>query len=141
MIEKKSGIGKRIREVRNKLGLSQTEFADLVKSTQSSISGYELEDVPVPADILLNIVKECDVSADWLLLGIEPDVPKNQKERLMLTTFRQAELYNLTEELLKYSKWRVSEGKLMYEGKKEAEKEDTKSTSVSEAQEGIQKPA
>lgn len=86
-----TGIGKRIREVRHKMRLSQEKFATLVESSKSSICGYELEDVPVPSHILANISIKGNVSADWLLKGEEPMYPKNEQEKKHLYDYRVAE--------------------------------------------------
>ncbi|MFA6054052.1 MAG: helix-turn-helix transcriptional regulator [Thermodesulfovibrionales bacterium] len=128
MFKEKTGIGDRIRQVRLKKNLSQESFAKLVESSKSSISGYELGDVPVPADVLRNIVMKCDVSADWLLLGLEPDIPKNEKERLLLNKYREAEIYGEEEDLLRYATWRVSEGKIKYGQNKIVESRESKIT-------------
>ena len=87
----KTGIGQRIRETRQKMKLSQVAFAALVGSSKSSISGYEVEDVPVPAPILPNIITQCKISADYLLFGIAPDVPKDEKEREILKIYREVQ--------------------------------------------------
>lgn len=118
MAKEKSGIGDRLREIRLKKNLNQEAFAQLVDSSKSSISGYELEDVPVPADILKNIAEKCGVSADWLLFGIEPDVPKDEKEKYLLKKYREAEKYHQDTEIIRHADWRVAEGKAKY-GKEE----------------------
>ena len=110
----KTGIGERIREVRLKMALSQEKFAALVESSKSSISGYESEDVPVPADVLRNIVINCKVSGDWLLIGESPDVIKNTNERHLIEIFRDAEKYNEQYEITRYAAWRVRECRAEY---------------------------
>lgn len=114
MSEKKTGIGERIRTVRLKMELSQEKFAALVSSSKSSISGYESEDVPVPADVLRNIVIKCKVSADMLLLGEPPEAVKNENEKHLLKTFREAEQFNEQDEIIRYADWRIRECRASY---------------------------
>lgn len=105
----KIGIGMRIRETRNSMGLSQKAFAELVESSASSMSGYELEDVPIPADILRNIALKCKVSGDWLLTGESPEIMKDLNEKHLIATFREAGVYHEQSEILRYAEWRVKE--------------------------------
>lgn len=117
MSEEKTGIGERIREVRTRMELSQREFAELVDSSASSISGYELEDVPMPADVLRNIVIKCKVSGDWLLTGENPTITKDENERHLIDTFREAGKYpeqHEQEEIIKYADWRIRECRAEY---------------------------
>ncbi|MBI5205415.1 MAG: helix-turn-helix transcriptional regulator [Nitrospirae bacterium] len=121
MSANKTGIGERIRETRLKLELSQEKFAALVESSKSSISGYETEDVPVPANILRNIVIKCEVSGDWLLTGENPTITKNANERHLINSFREAGKYpdmHEQEEILKYAEWRTNECRAAYGEKK-----------------------
>lgn len=118
MSAKKIGIGEKIREVRTRMGMNQKDFAQLVESSASSISGYELEDVPVPADILRNITLKCKVSADWLLTGENPEVIKNANERHLIEAFREAERYNEQTEIIKYTDWKVKEYRAKYKTRK-----------------------
>jgi transcriptional regulator with XRE-family HTH domain len=113
----KTGIGERIRETRLKMALSQEKFAALVESSKSSISGYETEDVPVPADVLRNIVINCKVSGDWLLTGENPSIVKDANERHLIDTFREAGKYpelHEQEEIIKYADWRIRECRAEY---------------------------
>ncbi len=63
-------IGKRIKDIRLERNLSQTEFAIRIGTTQDSISLWE-NDKRLPDTIyIINMCKEFNVSADYLL-GIE----------------------------------------------------------------------
>lgn len=60
-------IGKKIKELRIERNLSQTEFAVKIGTTQDSISLWE-NDKRLPDTIyIMNICKEFNVSADYLL--------------------------------------------------------------------------
>ncbi len=65
--------GKRIRDVRNQLGLSQEQLGKMLGgSSKGSISGYEAGDNnPSPEDFA-KIAKIGGVSLDWLITGKEP---------------------------------------------------------------------
>ena len=49
-------------------GGRNTAFADIIGTSEGNIRGY-IKNVLPKADILENIVRKCDVSADWLLTG------------------------------------------------------------------------
>lgn len=62
--------GKRIKEIRQEKGLTQTQFAELLSTTQSTIGKYEREEIQLTVDTILKICELFDVSADYLL-GLE----------------------------------------------------------------------
>lgn len=57
----------RIKELRESSGLSQTEFAKSVGTTQTTLSAYETLDRTPSLDIVKEIAKRYNVSIDWLL--------------------------------------------------------------------------
>ena len=60
-------LGYRLKELRKKMDISQTELGKLLGVTKVSISGYE-NGTRVPSmEVLMNIIKLFDVSADYLL--------------------------------------------------------------------------
>ena len=63
----KVGTGDRIRTLRLALGLSQEAFGELLKTSSSSISEYENENVGINHYILCKIIKLTGVSGDFLL--------------------------------------------------------------------------
>lgn len=65
----------RIKEARNKKGLTQTELANKVGIKQQTLSGYENGKMNPPTDVTRRIAKICDVSLDWLC---ELDENKNE---------------------------------------------------------------
>lgn len=71
----------RIKTVRKKAGLTQTEFAERIGATRAMIASYEGAAV-VPADTVLKLIsREFSVSYDWLKTGTGPmEVPKAEGE-------------------------------------------------------------
>lgn len=62
-------IGKRIKELRNKYRFTQTELADKVGVTKSTIAAYE-NDTRLPSyDVLIKLANVFKVSIDSLLLN------------------------------------------------------------------------
>lgn len=59
-------FSKRLKQLREKLGISQTEFAALIEVKQQTLSGYERGAMKPPLDIAKNIAEKCHVSIDWL---------------------------------------------------------------------------
>lgn len=59
-------IPTRIKEVRKNLHMSQTEFAELLGTTQVSVSALECGSRALSTDMALKIAKNCNVSVDWL---------------------------------------------------------------------------
>lgn len=64
--------GKRIKEIRTERGLTQTEFAKIIGTTQKNVSKYELEFLDLNTETIILICKKFDVSADYLL-GLEDE--------------------------------------------------------------------
>ena len=64
--------GERIKELRKEKGLTQTQFAKLINTTQKNISKYELEQLDLNTDTIILICKTFNVSADYLL-GLEDE--------------------------------------------------------------------
>ena len=61
-------IGKRIKELRNKYKYTQTELAEMVGVTKSTIAAYE-NDTRLPSfDVLIKMAKVFKVSVDSILL-------------------------------------------------------------------------
>lgn len=68
-------FGSKLKEVRSRMGMNQSQFADYLGINQSLLSKYEKitfsagNDISKPpkADHICNICKKCNVSADWLL--------------------------------------------------------------------------
>ena len=67
--ETPDSAGQRLRAVRAQLGLSQTEMAEAVGITQSSIAAYEADGRRPPLPVLLALEHKLRVSHEWVLSG------------------------------------------------------------------------
>jgi len=65
--------GKRIREIRQAAGLTQTEFARRIGTTKNQLSKYELGIQDTPTKIIISVCEQFNANANWLL-GIEEDI-------------------------------------------------------------------
>lgn len=61
------GFGVRLRQIRRSLGLSQTELAAAIDSTQRTISNYETGIAAPTAGVLILLAKSLNISTDELL--------------------------------------------------------------------------
>lgn len=59
--------GQRIRELRNERELTQHQLAQILNTTQKSISKYETERLDLSTETIIAICKFFEVSADYLL--------------------------------------------------------------------------
>lgn len=64
--------GKRIRELREERGISQTELANMLNVTQRTVSRFELEQHDLGTQDVIAICRLFEVSADYLL-GLEDE--------------------------------------------------------------------
>lgn len=62
-------IGERLRSVRSELGLNQTEMAEAVGVTQSSIAAYESDSRRPPLPLLLALEHRFRINHEWVLDG------------------------------------------------------------------------
>jgi transcriptional regulator with XRE-family HTH domain len=60
-------IGKRIKEIRISQDLTQKEFAKLIGVSERGIQRYEAGERKPTLDILISILDNVDISADYLL--------------------------------------------------------------------------
>ena len=66
--------GKRIKELRIERGYTQQELAEILHTSQKTISKYELDSTDLSTIMIERICKFFDISSDYLL-GIS-DLPK-----------------------------------------------------------------
>lgn len=57
----------RIREVRQKAGLTQTEFADIIGTTKNQLSKYETNTQDTPTKVIISVCEKFKVDANWLM--------------------------------------------------------------------------
>lgn len=70
----------RVKELRTSLGLTQTEFADKINTTQATLSSYENTDKTPSLDTVKKIAEVFTVSIDWLL-GLSDIIDANDIPR------------------------------------------------------------
>lgn len=63
----------RIREVRQRAGLTQSEFAFSIGTTKNQLSKYELGNQDTPTKVIISVCEKYNVDANWLL-GIDVGV-------------------------------------------------------------------
>ena len=68
-------IAERVIKVRKKNGYSQNEFSKTLKVVVSTYSGYEKGRHDFPAEVIVRISEQYNVSADYIL-GITDDINK-----------------------------------------------------------------
>lgn len=56
----------RIKELREKMGMTQKEFSEHIGIRQQTLSGYERGVMKPPLDVAKNIAEKCNISLDWL---------------------------------------------------------------------------
>ena len=69
--EPASPFGERLVAIRKARGLTQTELAERIGSTQRSLSYYEVRAEYPPAEVVVRLASALRVSADYLL-GLKP---------------------------------------------------------------------
>ena len=62
--------GQRIKEIPQEKGLTQSQLAEMLSTTQSTVGKYEREEIQLTVDTIIKICKVFEVSADYLL-GLE----------------------------------------------------------------------
>lgn len=79
-------VGERVKELRNCLSLTQTEFASRIGVSRNSVASYESGARNVNDYILKNICRTFNVDYFWLTEGVGDmflDVPDNTIDELM----------------------------------------------------------
>ena len=95
-----STMGQRIRELRNKKGISQQILADLIPCHKASVSRWENDESTPDADTIARIAEYFEVSKYYLMYGLS-EQPDHILDMNGLT-FRQMDLVRkLVEELRK----------------------------------------
>lgn len=64
-----SGIARRIKELREGLGISQEDFAQKIGEKVQRLKDVERGQQRPPADFIANVVEQFHVDADWILTG------------------------------------------------------------------------
>ena len=72
-------VGERIGQIREKLGLTQGEFAERLAVTRASIARYEAGRVP-KLGLLRQIARLGGVSVGWILQDVPPQKPRRTRD-------------------------------------------------------------
>lgn len=80
----------RLAELRKAKGLKQTDIAQFLKCSNSTVSGYE-NGLPLPLDALIKLADYFDVSTDYLLCRTNEKKPDTGRIASLFN-----ELYNIT---------------------------------------------
>jgi len=83
-LKKMNEIVQRIIEIRNELGLNQTEFAQKLNLSKSTISLAERGERPFTKRTLIDISEKFGVNYDWLTKGESPKFTKTSDSVLAL---------------------------------------------------------
>lgn len=66
-------LGERLKGKRNECKLKQADLADRLSTQQSTISELEKGDRTPTTELLVSLINEFGMTADWWLFGIEPE--------------------------------------------------------------------
>ena len=69
-------LGKRLACLRERSGINQQKLSDATGISRSNLSKYEQDKVKPTSDAIVSLCEFYDVSADWLLRGIEVQTQK-----------------------------------------------------------------
>ena len=83
----------RIREIRQKQSMTQTDFAKTIGTTKNQLSKYELNLQEVPTKIIIAICEKYNISADWLL-----GIGESQQGKLSILSTATAAISNPTDD-------------------------------------------
>jgi transcriptional regulator with XRE-family HTH domain len=72
-------LGQRIKAARKKYGLTQTLFANKMGVSKGAIINYEKDTRSPDALFLIRMVKQFNISSEWLLLGSGPMDAKDNR--------------------------------------------------------------
>ncbi len=81
--------GQRLRELRKKKGLTQTEIGEIIGLSYSAISAIEQDRSEITSNALKKIAEFFKVSADYLLSGKESTGEISDDEREVLNAMRE----------------------------------------------------
>lgn len=91
----------RIKEARERAGLSQKQLAEYLNIKPNTFSGYETGAHDPKSNILMEIAKLCNTTVDYLLCLVDnPNIDKGVrdqisfKERLLVEKYRQLDKYS-----------------------------------------------
>ncbi|WP_420464980.1 helix-turn-helix domain-containing protein [Panacagrimonas sp.] len=90
--------GRRLAELRARLGMTQAELATALGVSHRSIQGYEAGTQEVSSEVLVGLRELFDVNADWILFG--PSASPTTGDRTHKASDLARRTYKLWESLL-----------------------------------------
>lgn len=100
-------IGERIRSLRKDFKLTQEQLAELIEKTKSNVSGYENDKFEPSAQTIIALCKVFEISADFLLFGIENDIPKLEQNEEIDISRQEIELVKKINKLNRDEKLKI----------------------------------
>ena len=87
----KKSLGRRLADIRSRLGLSQTELAGELGVSPRSYQSYERGERDAPTASLIELCQKFDIDPTWLLLG--PDAKASLNEAILEGVLRAVDEY------------------------------------------------
>lgn len=101
-------IGQRIRAYRESKGLTQEDLADMVGTSQKTISSWENGQVP-NGDMIIRLARALNTSADFILDLTDDPTPSHvpsgnlsPRERAVLAAWRRGDLISAIRQMIGY---------------------------------------
>jgi transcriptional regulator with XRE-family HTH domain len=101
----KMSIGNRIRELRKKKELSQSELGEMVNLSYGGIAAMEQGRSNPSAEVIIKLSKVFEISADYLLTGKEEAATISPDEQEIIKAVREdAALFNTLKKTIDFKK-------------------------------------
>ena len=85
-------VGERIKELRTKAGLTQSDLAKLVEMTYIQIGRYETKKANPSSDVLQKIAQALNTTTDYLMNGSTDEMANSQlQDKELLNLFKSVE--------------------------------------------------
>jgi transcriptional regulator with XRE-family HTH domain len=100
----KNTVGKRIKEIRTRLGFTQSDLAKKVGMTYVQIGRYEARGAMPSSDALAKIADALNTTSDFLMQGATTDVAQEKiKDKELLNLFKEIDaLSNKDKDTIKF---------------------------------------
>ena len=82
----------RLKELREQMGIKQTDLAEMLSVARTTISGYELEQRSLTPDLIVRLCQIFNVTSDYLLgLSDMPTASVSEEEAALIRAYRRAD--------------------------------------------------
>jgi transcriptional regulator with XRE-family HTH domain len=92
------GFGERIRQARKKKGYTQSELAEIVGISTSSVGQFEVGKNKPTLENLVKISYACNISIEWLVTGHNSKLLNEKTEKVFVNENQRSEFEKLMEE-------------------------------------------